>query len=170
MRNSFNACLFPLFQPKKLVLKKANVQSPFGWDQNTTFWKKLRLGFVKKTRKMGKELRGPFWKNPMRIESTICWTLWAITKLPFNKSEDVLIFFLWYTQTPTQTHPRKRIEPARATPPKCKSHHPPNTIQPSPPNHHHHHLLKPPPPKPVKTTETQNTTKIKHDLPKIHKK
>ena len=51
------------------------------------------------------------------------------------------------------------------------THHPPNTVQPSPPNHHHDHLLKqPPPPKPVKTTETQNTTKIKPNQPKIHRK
>ena len=65
-------------------------------------------------------------------------------------------------------HPHRRTEHARAPPLKCKSHHPPNTVQPSPPPS----LVKPPapPPKLVKTTETQNTTKIKHDLPKIHKK
>ena len=70
-----------------------------------------------------------------------------------------------------QTHQHRRTELASVPPPKRRSHHPPNTVQPSPPNHYHHHLLKqPPPPKPVKTTKTQNTTKIKHDLPKIHKK
>ena len=44
------------------------------------------------------------------------------------------------------------IEPARATPPKHRSHHPPNTVQPSPPNHHHH----------------QNS--LKQRKPKIHRK
>ena len=65
-------------------------------------------------------------------------------------------------------HPHRCTEHARAPPLKCKSHHPPNTVQPSPPPS----LVKPPapPPKLVKTTETQKTTKIKHDLPKIHKK
>ena len=163
--SSLSAHLFPLFQPKKLVWKKSMSKARLG-----DFLEKLLFGFVKRTRRMGKELRGPFWKKPVRFESNICWTLWAITKLSFNKSEDVLIFFLWCTQTPTQTHPHRRTEPVRAPPPKRKSHHPPNIVQPSPPNHYHHHSLKPPPPKPVKTTETQNTTKIKHDLPKIHKK
>ena len=106
---------------------------------------------------MGKELRGPFWKKPVRVESTIRWTLWAIAKLPFNKSKDVHIFFLRYTQTPTQTHRT------------CKST---TTITQIPPSTQHRPTIttQPPPPKLIKTMETQNIMKIKLDLPKIHKK
>ena len=59
--------LFPRFEPKKGFLKKARPKCAFGSAQNATFWKKLRFGFVKKMRSMGKELRAPFWKKPVRV-------------------------------------------------------------------------------------------------------
>ena len=45
---------------------------------------------MKRTRNAMKELWGAFWKKLVRVDLYIRWTLWAITKLPFNKSEDVL--------------------------------------------------------------------------------
>ena len=153
---------FHFFSPKS-SFEKSQCPKPV-W---VTFWKKLRFGFVKRTRRMRKELRGPFWKKHVRVESNICWTLWAITKLSFNKSEDVLIFFLWCTQTPTQMHRTCKSTTTKMQIPPSTQHRPTITTQPPPPS-----LVKPPahPPKLVKTTETQNTTKIKHDLQKIHKK
>ena len=76
-----------------------------------------------------------------------------------------LLLPLIHTNTPTQTNQHRDtqnpkptishclIEPARVSPPKHRSHHPPHTVQPSPP-----------PPKPVKTTETQNPQKINSKL------
>ena len=62
------------------------------------------------------------------------------------------------TNTPTQTHKTCKTATTKTQIPQFTQHRPTITIQPLPP------------PKPVKTTETQNTTKIKPNQPKIHRK
>ena len=58
---------FHFFSPKNAFWKKPMSKAHLAETKTQLFGKSCVFGFVKRTRRMGKELRAPFWKKPVHI-------------------------------------------------------------------------------------------------------